>query len=299
MLSTDMEALVKAAVKVSVIVLTHNEERDLPSLLASLSWCDDIHVVDDGSTDRTVEYAISHGAKVKTHPFESFGRQRNWALDNCQLQHPWALFLDADEIATPGFVTAMDRTLRDADEDVAGFYCCWKLMLDGVWLRRCDAFPKWQLRLVARGRAYFTDFGHGQKEGEVNGTLAFLREPYIHHAFSKGWTYWMDRHNRYSSQEARARMRVAVSWKDVFCRNPSKRNKALKPLLSKIPGWPLIRFFVDYVGRGGFLEGRAGLVYCVNMAFYEFLIWLKICEFSEADQAQLVYNPKSNVAETA
>ena len=263
---------------VSVIILTHNEERDLPRLLAALGWCDDIHVVDDGSTDATLAAAAAHSAQCQTHPFESFGRQRNWALEHCEARHPWVLFLDADEIPTPAFVAALTLALREAGEETAGFYCCWKLMLEQTWLRRCDGFPKWQLRLVRRGRAGFVDFGHGQKEGQVDGVLRYLREPYLHYAFSKGWTAWFDRHNRYSTLEARARLAAPVSWRAVFTRNPSARNQALKPLVARLPAWPLLRFLCDYLLRGGFLEGRAGLTYCLNMAFYEHQIRLKARE---------------------
>jgi hypothetical protein len=153
-------------------------------------------------------------------------------------------------------------------------------MLDGRWLRRCDGFPKWQLRVVRRGRVSFVDFGHGQKEGEIDGILDYLREPYLHYAFSKGWTAWFDRHNRYSSQEAEARLAAKISLKDMLSTNPSVRNKAFKPLVVRIPGWPLLRFILDYIFRLGFTEGRSGLVYCLNMAIYEYLIRLKAYELN-------------------
>ena len=274
-----------AMIPVSIVVLTHNEERDLPHLLSSLPWCDDSHVVDDGSTDGTVRIARDHGAKCYTNPFESFGKQRNWALENCCLKYPWVLFLDADEVSTPAFASALKVAVEHASSDVAGFYCCWKLILGGKWLRRCDAFPKWQLRLVRRGRAFFADFGHGQKEGEVNGRLGYITEPYLHYAFSKGWSFWLERHNRYSTQEAMARTQSEVIWREVFSREPSVRNKALKPLVGRLPGWPFIRFVIDYFGRLGFLEGRAGFIYCANMAIYEYFIRLKMAELRRASDS--------------
>ena len=154
-------------------------------------------------------------------------------------------------------------------------------MMGSRWLKRCDAFPKWQFRLVRRGRANFADYGHGQKEGEVDGRLGYVRAPYLHYAYSKGWHAWLERHNRYSSQEAVARLKDDVSWQMVWSGTPSQRNKALKPLLSRLPGWPLARFLADYLLRLGFLEGREGLIYCVNMAYYEFLIQLKMRELRE------------------
>jgi glycosyltransferase involved in cell wall biosynthesis len=102
-------------VSISVIILTKNEAHDLPRLLDSIRWCDDIHLVDSGSTDATVEIARSAGAHVAEHPFAAFGQQRNWALSNCAIRHDWVLFLDADEASTPEFHRAMmdgSRRLR-------------------------------------------------------------------------------------------------------------------------------------------------------------------------------------------
>src|SRR5206468_9873351 len=81
----------------------------------------------------------------------------------------WVLFLDADEVATPEFRQAVADAIQNAGDSIAGFYCCWKTMLGQRWLRRSDSFPKWQLRIVRRGRANFIDSGHGQKEGSVEG----------------------------------------------------------------------------------------------------------------------------------
>jgi glycosyltransferase involved in cell wall biosynthesis len=263
---------------VSIIILTHNEQQDLPACLESLKWCDDLHVVDSGSTDRTVEIAKAAGARVAVNPFKSFGQQRNWALDHCVPKHDWILFLDADECSTPEFRAALETAIRTAPPEVAGFYCCWKMMLHGRWLKRCDSFPKWQFRLLRKGRARFTDFGHGQKEGDVDGRLEYLREPYLHYAFSKGWSAWIARHNRYSDQEAKERAGKPIVWKNIFSRHGSVRNPALKPLVSRLPFWPAGMFLIKYVLKLGFLEGRPGFVYCINMAYYEFLIRIKMEE---------------------
>jgi glycosyltransferase involved in cell wall biosynthesis len=263
---------------ISVVILAMNEAADLPACLASLHWCDDVHVVDSGSTDATVAIAQAAGAHVLVNRFESFGKQRNWALANCSLKQPWILFLDADECSTPEFHAALLEAIRTAGDDVAGFYCCWKMMLMGRWLRRCDSFPKWQFRLMRAGRAAFTDFGHGQKEHDVRGSIGYLRKPYLHFAFSKGWAPWVARHNRYSDLESRERLAAPVKWRDIFSRHGAVRNKALKPLVSRLPGWPLAIFFIRYILKLGFIEGRAGFVYCVNMAWYEFLIRIKIDE---------------------
>jgi len=267
---------------VSIIILTKNEEVDLPGCLKAITWSDDIHVLDSLSTDRTLEIAKQFGAKIYTHPFESFGKQRNFALDYADLKYDWVLFLDADEVATDAFKQNVLEQIKNAGDNIAGFYCCWKMMLEDRWLKRCDNFPKWQLRLLKKGRVRFTDFGHGQKEDQVIGELAYIREPYLHYCFSKGWTYWLQKHNDYATKEAIARANNRPPFKNVWSRHGSKRNPALKSWLSRMPGWPVLRFIMMYFLKLGFIEGTPGLIYSVNIAYYEFLIQVKMRELARA-----------------
>ncbi|QDK78665.1 glycosyltransferase family 2 protein [Spirosoma sp. KCTC 42546] len=263
---------------ISIIILTKNEQLDLPNCLNAIKWSDDIHVLDSGSTDNTLEIAKSFGATISSNPFESFGKQRNYALDNLPIHYDWILFLDADEIITKELQQELITAINTAPEEVAGYYLCWKMILDGTWLKHCDNFPKWQFRLMRKGRARFTDFGHGQKEDLVTGRIEYIKEPYIHNGFSKGWHQWIDRHNRYSSHEAVARLNNLPPFKNIFASHSSLRNPALKSWLSRLPGWPILRFVQAYILNLGFLEGISGLIYCINMAFYEFMIQIKMRE---------------------
>lgn len=263
---------------ISVIILTKNEESDIADCIKSISWCDDIHVLDSGSTDKTVEIASNLGAHIAYNDFMSFGQQRNFALSDIIVKYEWILFLDADERSTNSFYTEISNSVKAADNSVAGYYCCWKMILDDVWLKRCDNFPKWQFRLLRKGRALFTDYGHGQKEADIVGEIKYIKEPYLHYGFSKGWSHWMDRHNRYSSIEAVERIENIPPLKNGFSKHGSIRNPALKAWLTKVPGWPVIRFMQAYFLSLGFTEGAPGFTYCVNMAYYEFLIKIKIKE---------------------
>jgi glycosyltransferase involved in cell wall biosynthesis len=258
---------------VSTIILTKDASRDLPECLRSLDWCDDLHVVDSGSCDDTVGIAKNSGAHVLYNPFISFGHQRNWAIDHCQVRYPWILFLDADERSTPEFEHQLKNAIDRADEEVAGFYCCWKTMLGGQWLRRSDNFPKWQFRLFRKGRARFIDVGHGQKEGLVDGIIDYLREPYLHDAFSMGWPLWEAKHRKYAKLEAIERTRgEAPNFRDLFSHHGSRRNVAIKRLVANLPGWPQFRFIYSYILKGGWREGPEGLEYCRRMMWYETVI---------------------------
>jgi len=165
----------------------------------------------------------------------------------------------------------------------AGYYCCWKLIFENRGLKRCDSFPKWQFRIVRKGYSEFEDFGHGQREVVLKGSLDYLREPYLHYPFSKGWSDWLERHNRYSSQEAELRLHRSVSMKELFSPHSAVRLKSLRSLVSRIPGWPLLRFIIPYFLKLGFLEGRAAFIYCVNISFYEYLIKLKMRELRQSE----------------
>jgi glycosyltransferase involved in cell wall biosynthesis len=266
---------------VSAIILTKDEAQDLPGCLESIRWIDDRIVVDSGSADETVAIAERNGARVFANPFKSFGDQRNWALDHCEPKHDWILFLDADEQSTPQFQRAIEIAISKASNEVAGFYCCWKMMYRGVWLKRCDSFPKWQFRLLRKGRARFIDFGHGQKEGAVDGRLDYIREPYLHFPLSKGIDRWRERHVRYAEQEAVARAKEPINFRNIFSSNGSLRNRALKPLVSRVPGWPLLRFAWPYIFRLGFLEKSAGFIYCLNIARYERMIQKRLAKIRQ------------------
>ena len=266
---------------ITAIILTRDEELNIRGCLESLSWCEDLVVLDSGSTDATVAIAEECKARVYHNPFKAFGDQRNWALANCELTTDWILFLDADERSTSEFMEATQAITQNAGENIAGFYCCWKTFLNDKWIRRCDGFPRWQFRLLRRGSATFEDFGHSQRETEVNGQIEYLREPYHHFPFSKGWENWLSRHNNYSTQEALSRLEYQGSVRELFAKHPAKRIKYLKTFVSKIPGWPIAYFFIRFILKGGFLDGFSGLIFCLNMTYYEFLIQIKMAELRQ------------------
>ena len=253
----------------SVLILTKDEQSDLPGCLASLSWCNDVHVIDSGSKDRTVEIAVQSGARVEVNPFRSFAQQRNWALDHCSIENEWVLFLDADEHSTPAFIEAVLSAIADAPPSCAGFYCCWKTILDGRWLKRSDNYPKWQFRLLRRGHARFVDSGHGQKEGHIDGSIGYISQPYLHFAFSRGWSHWIAKHYTYAKKDAMAMLdqRFQIRW--LLSQHGSKRNIAIKRFVRLTPGWPLLRFIYSYFLKAGFLEGRQGFEYCCHIMWYE------------------------------
>ena len=109
-------------------------------------------------------------------------------------------------------------------------------------------------------------------ESDIDGRLGYVREPYLHHPFSKGIDHWIRKHKRYAEQEARERLRESLVFRDLFASHSSRRNIALKKLVVRMPFWPKLRFLHAYVWRMGFLEGGPGYRYCLNIARYEAMI---------------------------
>jgi glycosyltransferase involved in cell wall biosynthesis len=278
-----------ARVAISVVVLTRNEEINIAQCLESCAWCDDVHVVDSGSSDRTVEIARQHGAQVHEHPFLSFGQQRNWAIDHAGCKHRWQFHLDADERFTPELLAEVRRAIIDRP---AAYLVPTKLMFRGTWLRRSSGYPVYQVRLIDSQRTRFIDVGHGQRE-QTSGPIVKLKEPYLHHAFSHGLGAWFAKHNQYSSEEARvalaelARESVIRQAREFLFANGIERRRAAKRLTYRIRGRRWFHFVWQYILRGGFRDGPAGLAHARLLSMYESWIESKMHGDVEALSKQL------------
>ncbi len=276
---------------VSVVILTFNEEANIAECIESCRWSDDIHVLDSGSKDRTVEIARSLGVTVHHNPFKSFGDQRNWAIDHIPCRHPWHFHLDADERFTPEIVGEMVRTLGPKGEGTqhACFLCPSKMIFMGQWLKRSANYPSYQVRLFRHRQCRFMDFGHGQRE-DPQGTVGTLAHPYMHYAFSKGLNEWLYKHNAYSDREAheglaiRSMGRPALS--SLLTADPTNRRRAAKNLSYFLPLRAAWRFSYNFLWRLGFLDGLAGMHYCLMISMYEYWIELKIRELNERWSAE-------------
>lgn len=262
---------------ISIVILTLDEEINIAACLASCSWTDDVHVLDSGSTDRTVEVAESLGARVHFNRFTSFGAQRNWAIESIPLRYPWVFHLDADECFTPAMISELDRLMQRNPAE-AGFHVPSKLIFLDRWLRRSGGYPVYQMRLFHKERMRFCDHGHGQRE-ECDGEIGRLAEPYLHYAFSKGLPDWLDKHNRYSTLEAE-QILVArgteTTLSGVFSRDPVVRRRTLKAFTNSVPCRASLRWFYTMFVLGGVLDGPPGWTYARMLALYESMIALKL-----------------------
>jgi glycosyltransferase involved in cell wall biosynthesis len=263
----------------SVIILTHNAAHDIGDCIDSLYGCDDIHVIDGGSSDQTVAIARQRGAHVHVNRFVSFAKQRNWALEHCPLKHEWVLHLDADERSSKAFYHAVATAIRSAEPRVAGFYCCRKLMCGQRWLRHSDAFPRWQFRISRRTQACFIDYGDAQPYAPFHDpNLGYIDAPLLHYPWNKGWHAWIEKRNHYTSLKAHSYAGQPLVWRQLLSAHPHKRATAWQLLHTRWLIGAVGLFIYNYCLRLGFLDGKWGFIYCMGLAYESGLLHLKIQE---------------------
>jgi len=283
----------------TIVIPTRNEERNLPETLRAIEgWADEVFVFDSFSDDRTCEIAREHGAIVVQHEFQNFAAQKNWALDNLPFRTEWVFFLDADMRPTPALRQEVLRVLNDRPESFDGYFVSMQICFMNQWLRHGGICPNWSLRLFKHqiGR-YEERLVH--EHIHLRGKVGYLHSEILHNDY-KDLARYFDRHNVYSSMEAIEVFRFlngsgAETLQPSFWRRGPERRRVLKQLAYRyVPCRPLVKFLWMYFARAGFLDGRAGLRYCLLQTFYEYQVSLKLMELrSTATSPLLRYQPRT------
>ena len=257
---------------VSVMIFTLDEEINLPHCLGSLAWCQDVIVVDSGSADRTVEIASNWGARVFSHAFEGFGKQRNWAIDHTSPRNPWVLILDADE-RVPVKLADELVALVNSDPDIAAARVRRRFYMWGKWLKHSSLYPTWVVRLVHIDRVRYINRGHAETQ-EVEGKVVALTNDLLDENH-KGLEDWYARQERYALADARYEVdheSGGINWKDLLSADPLVKKMAMKRLSWRMPCRGLIYFLYSYAFRGGFRDGRYGFRFCRMRAAYQSMV---------------------------
>jgi glycosyltransferase involved in cell wall biosynthesis len=231
--------------KLSVIIITKNEADNIRACLESVSWADEIIVVDSGSSDDTVNICKERGAQVHiTADWPGFGIQKNRALSHATCE--WVLSLDADERVTPGLRSEIESALNDPHgHDVfrvprLSSFC-------GRYMRHSGWYPDYVTRLFQRGAARFSD-DLVHERLIVNGSVGRLRQPLLHKTFHD-LEELLAKINQYSTAGARML---------------DEKNKTAT--LKKAVGHAVWAFLRTYIIRAGFLDGREGFMLAVSTA---------------------------------
>lgn len=259
---------------IDVIILARNEELNLPHALESVKPLGaKVWVVDSGSTDRTPEIAKAAGAEFVSHAdYQNQAQQFNWALDHLPLAGEWILRLDADEWLTPELIAEISKKLDATPEDVSGFYMPRRVYFMGRWIRHGGYYPAWILRLFRRGKARSE-----AREMDEHIVASEGRVERLKHDFAdenrKGLFAWIEKHNDYSTREARERLKSGSF-------DLKTKNFYLKfPLFCRAFLYFCYRYFI----RFGFLDGVPGLVFhFLQGCWHQFLIDAKIYEMKHA-----------------
>lgn len=276
-------------IDISVLILTKNEQQDLPGCLQSVAWSDDVHVFDSFSTDDTAAIARAHGASVTRRPFDGYASQRNAALHGLPFRYPWVLILDADERVPAACADELARFVATAPATTVAARLRRRDFFLGTWLRHAQISP-FYIRLVRPDRVRY--------EREINevlkteGDIADLAEPFDHYPFSKGIRHWIEKHNTYSTMEATLALAARrgqgdFSWRRaLFSADFNERRFHQKEIFYRLPFRPAIKWLYMMLVRRAFLDGVAGMTYAFLQAIYEYFIVLKARELASAERGE-------------
>ncbi len=271
-----------APAPVSVLVLTKNEQSNIVECLRSLSFSDDIVVLDSYSDDQTV--ALARGfpnVRVYFRHFDTEYKQRNFGVRDIAYRHRWLYICDADERVPAELVDELRMVVTDPTHGCAAFRLRYKNMYLGRWIKHATSYPVWIIRLVQPERVLY-EKRQTNVHPIVDGEVGQLQKHFIHYSFNNGLKHWFEKHNFYSAREGLEGLAVrqagCPSLADLRQVDPMHRRRAIKNLSFFLRWRGAWRFFFQYIIRLGFLDGLAGFHYCAMISMYEYWIELKIAE---------------------
>lgn len=236
----------------SVTVITLNAGESLRACLQSVRFADEIVVLDSGSTDQTVQIAVSCGARVEQHAWLGFGRQKQRAVELAT--HDWVLAIDADEQVSDALQASITATLAAPRHHVYAMARCNRFL--GRWLRHGEGYPDWNTRLFDRRHARWSDDAVHERvvtssePGRLQGDLL--------HDSAQTLEHYLAKQDRYTTLAARQIVEAG------------RRVTLVQLVLS-----PLVRFARFYLVRGGFLDGTPGLIHIAIGCWTSFLKYAK------------------------
>lgn len=241
--------------KVSAVIITCNEEHNLQMSLPKLTWCDEIVIVDSGSTDGTIQICRSYNCKVHYRKFDGYGKQKKYAIG--QASNKWVLCLDADEVMSDELVEELKREMKAPSAD--GYYIPMVFVFMGKQFRHGKEGWRYFLRLFDRTKGGFTDHKIHEKI-ELNGNCKKLLNSIYHFSYRNFYQYF-EKFNRYSSYGAE--MAYAEGKK-----------RSLTAIVFAVP----LNFLKYYIVERNILNGVSGFYWSMLCAFYHFAKYIKLSE---------------------
>lgn len=261
--------------KITVIILTKNEEKNIEEAVASAKQiADRIIVVDSGSTDQTLEIAQKNGAETYFHEWSTHARQFNWALDNCNIQTEWVFRLDADERITPELAQEIIEKMNHDTGAFDGYEMRWRVYFMDKWIRHGGTHKPYFLRLFRYGKGRVED-KIMDEHIRVDGTVEKLKGDLLHYDY-KGLDAWLNKHIWYSQLELNLYKGVYANGGELSGVQQQKRGFYYKlPLFVRAR----LYYWYRYYAQLGFLDGKEGKIFIYFQAYwYRFLVDAKIVE---------------------
>lgn len=239
--------------KISVTVITFNEEDNIERCLKSLQWADEIVVLDSFSSDRTVEICRNYTEKVFQEKWQGYGKQKN--LCASRTSQRWVLNIDADEVVSPECAQAIQRELKMGPRHPL-YQFPRKNFFGDRWVRFGGWYPDKISRLYDKTKISFKESRVHEKLTPDNDS-GFIGKPLLHYSYD-GLADYMDRLNRYSTLFAEEKRQTdwKAGWTHLYLRPP-------------------LTFFKNYIVRQGFREGFLGMFLAVSAGFYTYLKYAK------------------------
>ena len=250
----------------SIAIVAHNEGQNLDRTLASVTWADEIVLIDSGSTDNTLDIARRYNASIFVEPWKGYGGQVNSALDKCT--HPWILNLDADEVVTPALAREIQALL--AGQPTFSGYTVPRLnLIFGRWMRHGGLYPDRKLRLFRRGFARLREDTEPHATPKPTGPIGHLAGGDLLHFQYPTLDAYIEHMHRYSTASIPLMVRKGKT-------SPS----TLSFLINTVAN-PALTFLYNYILRLGFLDGLEGLTFHLNHALYINWKYVKAKAFAE------------------
>jgi glycosyltransferase involved in cell wall biosynthesis len=271
----------------TIIILTYNEEENLPECLQSLSGIKaPVLIVDSFSDDKTLEIANKHNIVLLQHPFENYSVQRNWAQANNPYKTEWVFHLDAGERFTPELVYWLNN-LFDPSKSIDGFMFSRRTIFFGKWIRYGGHYPNYHLRLYRSSKGKCEDKIYDQ-HFVLNGKIEVIRKGIdIIDTVTESLHRFTIGHARWAAFEAKEILASKIVKGDVKAKifgTPIERKRWLKEnVFGKTPLFlrGFLYFFYRYFVRLGFLDGRRGLIFHFLQGFwFRFLIDAMVLEIT-------------------
>lgn len=277
---------------IAAIILTKNEEKHIARCINSLKGiCEEIFVIDSLSTDRTCEIAEELGAKVYKNPWKNYATQFNYGVYQCPIQSEWIWRIDADEFLEGNIGTAVKNTLSNCSENVNGVYVRKRIDFMGRPLLHGGWYPSYHLKIFRKGHGDCENRWMDEHIRIFDGTTITIEEGNQVDANLNDLTWWTEKHNGYATREmvdmlmmeygldAKAQEVIPKFWGTEEQR---KRWLKIKYIKSPLFVRPFINFFLRYILKGGFLDGKEGFIWHILQGFwYRMLVDAKIFEIKK------------------